>query len=132
MDDGAVDGGEVGLRSVKPSTPNSERFNNTERGNQCWRSYLTLAAPEFTGTAFYQVGGMDVIDLAAPSCQSCLGVLVVGVGILKTGDTLHCAAHCWRVKKSSGLAFYWHGLDHCRARDWGRLWGVLAVHKLHL
>ena len=66
MDDGAVDGGEVGLRSVKPSTPNSERFNNTERGNQCWRSYLTLAAPEFTGTAFYQVGGMDVIDLAAP------------------------------------------------------------------
>jgi len=105
MDDGAVDGGEVGLRSVKPSTPNSERFNNTERGNQCWRSYRTLAAPEFTGTAFYQVGGMDVIDLAA---------------------------HCWRVKKSSGLAFYWHGLDHCRARDWGRLWGVLAVHKLHL
>lgn len=73
MDDGAVDGGEVGLRSVKPSTPNSEGFDNTERGNQCWR-----------------------------------------------------------VKKSSGLAFYLHGLDHYRARDWGRLWGVLAVHKLHL
>lgn len=77
MDDGAVDGGEVGLRSVKPSTPNSERFNNTERGNQCWRSYLTLAAPEFTGTAFYQVGGMDVIDLAAPEKSGATPVLPV-------------------------------------------------------